>query len=608
MAHDKSRTSTHRVGRRLGFGVMAGVLGIAGLTAHSALATDTFTAPEWTSALCKEFPQQFPGGEAVAGLTPDMVAGVVGVPVPVQGTPAAQTLVVVELGQRADQTVVRTFLEDECGFEAATWTQVRPDGEPNPDTGSEATLDLTVVAAILPANTTLKTATVSDGDFLDALSNAANACGLQGAADSWSRSQLETPAGGCVISMSYSVFEKSLSTYLDNLGLTEAAEQAEYISLTNGILEGLAESGVIVVISSGDEGSGGCQPYTRGQRGQMAPQWPSTSPYALSVGGTMWAPTDWNGAPISSANYVPGVELQPVAWRNWDLGSDCFWDSVGGVPWPAVGTTGGESGGGFYSRPGYQDGIASAVPGSTGRLSPDISALAGWPTWLVPRKDDAAQYTYEMGTSAAAPLTAVGLAHVNAALTARGLSPMDNAGGNLDVHNIFYNPAFSSALNDVTEGSNNLWSSEIWSGDDRVVEPSELQAGNDSFEEAPFLDGNGDPVGNTSATITGYTAKAGYDLTTGMGVPNFSTLAQLLIDAQTVTYDPQGPPPVLQQVPVPASGSCADVDDSQYNWGGAGSGGWSESWAQWANAGSGGPICTRTLIYNPSFGIWVVER
>jgi len=137
----------------------------------------------------------------------------------------------------------------------------------------------------------------------------------------------------------------------------------------------------------------------------------------------------------------------------------------------------------------------------------------------------------------------------------------------MDVHSILYSSAFSNALTDVTEGSNELF------------------------------DGLG-----------GYSAQAGYDLTTGMGVPNFSTLAQLLIDAQTVTYDPQGPPPVLQQVPVPATGTCSDVDDSQYNWGGAGSGGWSESWAQWANAGSGGPICTRTLIYNSSFGIWVVER
>ena len=605
MAHDKGRTSTGGVVRLWGVGIACAAMCASILTAHSALATDTFTAPEWTSPVCKETDLNFPGGTAKAGLTPDMIAHVVGMPVPIEGTPSAQTLVVAELGGSVDQSVVRTFLQN-CGLNPVSWTDVLETGASSPPLSGEATLDLTVVAGILPANTTLKTATIESGLNLgDGLLHAANVCGLVGDDPSaWDRSQLDTPAGGCIVSMSYSVFEKSLRSILSNdLGLTTTQAQDDYIADTESVLAGMASSGVITVISSGDEGSGGCQPATRGQRDEMAPQWPSTSSNALSVGGTMWAPTDWSGAPITPANYVPGVELQPVAWRNWGLGSDCYWDAAAGEAWPGIGTTGGESE--FATRPGYQDGISNALPGSTGRLSPDISALAGWPTWLVPEKDDGNVATYSMGTSAAAPLTAVGLAHVNAALTARGLSPIDNAGGNLDVHNIFYNPAFSSALNDVTEGSNNLWSSEIWASDDRVIDPGQLQS---PAATVPFLDGNGDPLGNTSATITGYTAKAGYDLTTGMGVPNFSTLAQLLIDAQTVTYDPQGPPPVLQQVPVPATGTCSDVDDSQYNWGGAGSGGWSESWAQWANAGSGGAICTRTLIYNPSFGIWVVER
>jgi subtilase family serine protease len=505
---------------------------------------------------------------------------------------------------------VRTFLEL-CGLQAATWTQLRPDGEPNPNPGSEATLDLTVVAGLLPQNTILETATVADGDFVDALLNAAHACGLQGDDPStWARAQLDTPSGGCIVSMSYAVFEKSVTTYLDNLGFNTPQLQTEYLEAADEILIGMASSGVVTLVSSGDEGSGGCQPSSRGQRDQMAPQWPSTSPHVLSVGGTMWAPPDWNGAPITPTAYVPGSQYQPVAWRNWDLGSDCYWDVAKNVLWPGVGTTGGESGADFYARPSYQDGVASAVPGSTGRLSPDVSALAGWPTWLVPQVNDGNAYSYEMGTSAAAPLTAVGLAHVNAALTARGLSPLDNAGGSLDVHTVFYSDAFSPALNDVTEGSSNLWSSDIWSGTNPVTSEAYLKGEGSAnpFTASPFLSSGGSPLANGPSVITGYSAKVGYDLTTGMGVPNFSTLATLLIEAQTVAYDPQGPDPVLQQVPIPTSGSCADVDDSKYNWGGAGSGGWGQSWAQWADAGQGGPVCTRTLIYNSSFGIWVVQR
>jgi len=569
----------------------------------SVLAADTFIAPEYSDPNC-EVAWNIDGTQIPFALPPDMIAEVVGIPVATSGTPAAQTLVVAELGGSVDQAVVRTFLQN-CGLDPATWTDVLQPGSSNPPLSGEATLDLTVVAGILPANTTLKTATIQSSINLgDALLNAANACGLDGSDPSrWQRSQLDTPTGGCIVTMSYSVFEKSLRSILnDDFNLTTPQEQDEYISDTNEVLASMSDSGVITIISSGDEGSGGCQPLTRGIRNEMAPQWPSTSPYALSVGGTMWAPSNWSGAAITPTAYVPGASYQPVTWRNWDLGSDCLWevdtDPDNNVAWPGIGTTSGESE--FSSRPGYQDRIAAALPGSTGRLSPDISTLAGWPTWLVPENNDATALSFSMGTSAAAPLVAVGLAHVNAALTAQGLSPLDNSGGSMDVHNVLYNTNFSGAINDVTQGTNNLWSSDLWLDETAVTTESFL-------EGLGFLN-DGVPTANNATDIDGYSAGVGYDMATGLGVVNFSTLAALLIEAQTVSFDPQGPPPVLQQLPIPASGSCADIDDSEYNWGGAGTGGWAKSWAQWGNAGAGGAICTRTLIYNPSFGIWVIER
>ena len=66
------------------------------------------------------------------------------------------------------------------------------------------------------------------------------------------------------------------------------------------------------------------------------------------------------------------------------------------------------------------------------------------------------------------------------------------------------------------------------------------------------------------------------------------------------------PDEVLQHVGRPKSGSCADVDDSKLNLGGVSSGGWTPSWAQWANNGAGGEICGRTLYYAPS-GRWAVR-
>lgn len=557
--------------------------------APAAHAADTFTAPEYTDPDC-----EFTFGGTALGLTPDMVGSVVGLPLALPATPAPQTVVVVSLGQSVDQADVRGFLQY-CGLDPVTWTDVLKAGDMAPPVDSEATLDLTVISALLPPNTTLKTATIEDGlDFLSALINAGNACGLDGSDPTqWTRSQLDTPTGGCIATMSYAIFEQSLRYMLTLEGLTTTAQQDEWIADVEAVLAGLASSGVITLVSSGDEGSGGCAPWSRGVRDVMAPQWPSTSANVVSVGGTMWAPPNWNGAAITGVTYVPGQTLMPVTWRNWNMGSDCYW-SYPASTWPGIGTTGGISA--FVNRPGYQNAVAGVAPGSSGRLSPDLAALAGWPTWLVPIYN-ASGVTTSMGTSAAAPLVAAGLAQVNAALTSRGLTPLDNTGGALDVHEVIYSPAFASAFNDVTQGTNNLWSSDLWTGSTAVTTVPDLTT-------FGFLSG-GVPVANGSATMTGYSAGAGYDLTTGMGVPNFATLARLLIAAQTP--GPGGPPPILQQLPVPESGSC-DLVLTTYDWGGSSAGGWSRSWAQWANAGTGGPVCTRTLVYSGALRHWIVQR
>ena len=72
------------------------------------------------------------------------------------------------------------------------------------------------------------------------------------------------------------------------------------------------------------------------------------------------------------------------------------------------------------------------------------------------------------------------------------------------------------------------------------------------------------------------------------------------------------PPPVLQQFELANSGSrasasCDSSAASSLNWGGASSGGWGDSWAQWANGGKGGSVCTRTLNYSNALGHWVAS-
>jgi hypothetical protein len=88
-------------------------------------------------------------------------------------------------------------------------------------------------------------------------------------------------------------------------------------------------------------------------------------------------------------------------------------------------------------------------------------------------------------------LTAIGIANVNAVLSARGLQRLDNRGGSTDIHSVVYSSTYSSARTDVTAGSNDIHS------------------------------------------LGGYTALTGYDMVTGMGTINFSTLASRLISELT---------------------------------------------------------------------------
>lgn len=67
------------------------------------------------------------------------------------------------------------------------------------------------------------------------------------------------------------------------------------------------------------------------------------------------------------------------------------------------------------------------------------------------------------------------------------------------------------------------------------------------------------------------------------------------------------PPPVMQQFGMPSSGTCDASAPSVLNWGGAGSGGWGNSWAEWMNGGRGGAVCTRTLVYSNAAGHWITS-
>lgn len=69
----------------------------------------------------------------------------------------------------------------------------------------------------------------------------------------------------------------------------------------------------------------------------------------------------------------------------------------------------------------------------------------------------------------------------------------------------------------------------------------------------------------------------------------------------------EGPADVIQHVGLDPDGDCV-FDDSPHNIGGATTGGWGRSWAQWVNNGQGGAVCVRTLTYSANHGHFIVAH
>lgn len=153
-------------------------------------------------------------------------------------------------------------------------------------------------------------------------------------------------------------------------------------------------AGITVCVSSGDDGTG-CDMFDGG----VHVEFPSSSPYVLAVGGTK----------VSGASEVtwwdePGTRFEPNSDEQ---------------------TGGGSTGGGVshFPRPAWQTvQVKSLNPAASGRIVPDVAALAGSPgsTCLMRFKDRDGNLVRAWepgeGTSASAPIWAALIARTNAKL------------------------------------------------------------------------------------------------------------------------------------------------------------------------------------------------
>lgn len=64
------------------------------------------------------------------------------------------------------------------------------------------------------------------------------------------------------------------------------------------------------------------------------------------------------------------------------------------------------------------------------------------------------------------------------------------------------------------------------------------------------------------------------------------------------------PADIFQGVAMSVIEGCASINRTDLDWGGAETGNWSQSWAQWPNGGAGGPVCQRVLWYDPVATRW----
>jgi kumamolisin len=193
------------------------------------------------------------------------------------------------------------------------------------------------------------------------------------------------------------------------------------IDAVNDRLNAARLLGITVCASSGDDGSG-----DQLDDGKAHIDFPSSSPFSLAVGGTMLVGT--------------GASVKEVTW--WD------------PPGRRTNNGGGSTGGGVsmhFPRPAWQNvRVKSVNPKSIdGRVTPDISALAGDPLYdLIFMGGDQPNG----GTSASTPLWASLIARINANLPAakqqRFLTPLLYQNGSTG------QPVGKTCSRDITTGDN----------------------------------------------------------------------------------------------------------------------------------------------------------
>ena len=210
----------------------------------------------------------------------------------------------------------------------------------------------------------------------------------------------------------------------DSWGSCEADTPRADIQRDEQALEAAAAHGISVFVAAGDTGAYTCQEAAESNH-SLSVSWPSSSPFAVSVGGTSLSVTS------------TGAYAGETAW------DDTLEQSGGGGGLSLV-----------YNRPAWQNGPGVANQFSTGmRQLPDVAAAADpWSGWDV---YTGGSMTVAGGTSAAAPFWAGSIAVVAEYAGHHG----DGQLGFVDpmLYAIAARPPQAPAFHDITLGANRYY-------------------------------------------------------------------------------------------------------------------------------------------------------
>ena len=291
---------------------------------------------------------------------------------------------------------------------------------------------------------------------------------------------------------------------------------------------------VTVVSASGDNGVAG---YANAEATEFYPyqvvQWPASDPYVTAVGGTT--------LDLDSA----GVRVTPdVAWND-TYNPTVLADFAGTVPPQPFASGGGLSA--VFSRPSYQDGVASVTGGQRG--VPDISMSAGCTGPVDIYSGVVGGWFITCGTSEAAPLFAgvVALADqmagrdlglVNPALYRlgqegyAGIVPIDQGNNTVSFPLTETASTLTGNAGTLTEDASTVLPASATFG----------EAGN-----APTLTSTTTTLTGTTGTLTsnagtvtlpGYSANGRYSLVTGLGTVDASALVPELAASCATHWSP----------------------------------------------------------------------